>query len=178
MFKKTMRQGQWETLLIDVDNCDFIGDMTERINLGQENSEGKYPTNVMPPYVQVMWEDGITCPPGEALDDNWFLMEKFFEKDSCKVCPPNEYSSIKSEFCDKVSSSKKYCFKIYLIPPLFLTTTDAPCTNDNLLVAVPRGQGDRISCGGRSRQCRGLQGLFQGQALHPRDGPGPFIRRS
>ncbi|GMH64345.1 hypothetical protein TrST_g2472 [Triparma strigata] len=103
MFKKTMRQGQWETLLIDIDNCDFIAGMDQETPAaGEADSEtNKYPVKVMPAYVQVMWEDGITCPPGEALDDNWFLMEKFFEKDSCKVCPPNEYSETKSEFCEK-----------------------------------------------------------------------------
>ena len=78
MFKKTMRQGQWETLLIDIDTCDFIAGMDQETPAaGEADSEtNKYPVKVMPAYVQVMWEDGITCPPGEALDDNWFLMEK------------------------------------------------------------------------------------------------------
>ncbi|GMH93073.1 hypothetical protein TL16_g12530 [Triparma laevis f. inornata] len=107
IFKRTMKQGQWETLLIDVDNCDFIAGMDEKTPAaGDENGDNKYPVDVMPAYVQVMWEDGITCPPGEALDDNWFLMEKFFEKDSCKVCPPNEYSATKSEFCEKCPDGK------------------------------------------------------------------------
>jgi len=109
MFRRTFKQGQYETILIDVDNCDFIAgvdDEQEAASMPTVSVDGVVTTNVIPPFVTIMWEDGITCPPGEYLDDNWFLMEKFFEKDSCKVCPANEYSATKGETCDKCPDGK------------------------------------------------------------------------
>jgi hypothetical protein len=87
-FMDSYREGEWEVLLVDTDRCDFIN--------APDDTD-----NYLPPYIELRWDRGIECPPGEYLDDNWWIVEKFIEKDSCKVCNENEY---RAGFGEEVSS--------------------------------------------------------------------------
>ena len=83
-YMQAYKEGEWSTILVDIENCPFIDSFGE---------------TEMPAYVTVRWDKSIKCPAGMYLDDNWFLMEKFVEKDSCKVCEPNKYSIAGGESC-------------------------------------------------------------------------------
>jgi len=103
MFRKAFRRGEWETILVNVDNCDFVAEASTAADFPNSNDNT---TTVIPAFVTIKWDEGIACPAGQYLDDNWFLMEKFIEKDSCKVCKTNEYSETKGEFCTECPAGK------------------------------------------------------------------------
>ena len=91
MFMEAYREGEWEVLVVDVNNCAFINAPSGN----GVNSTDAYGI----PFIEFKWDRTITCPPGEFLKDNWWIVEKFLEKDQCEVCKANEFRAGYGEDC-------------------------------------------------------------------------------